>query len=510
VREQLILEWGISVQVNQQFYDGGGINAYTEPIGATITFGDSSLRWMSFVEDNDAFYPSNWIRVGNSEEASNHATTPNAQCVGTNWIYQPCHYDDFGLDQADQLYEQMLNGGIAPFKFVGKGPYGNPFGFPGENTSTPWYESNQSWFTSAGSVQNQVSLKDVHDVDIILTDDKSLWSNCPVIEINDNETQTEHGDHMLRPRQDASVDKNGLSVAEGGNAGEATAVNETGMGWFPGYAIDVNTGERLNMVFAENSWLLGDNGADMIWNPTNSYADNSGVPLFGGMHFVYVFGANTAGVDEAPIYDRGAWLRDMFKFGEDESDDEGDNNDYRNAWKTCFWVFEPMLADGQELLACDVKISARIKKPYDEREVNGENEGFPLYQFSFDSPSVVGDGDRLISVIDNINIVPNPYYAYSEYETGKRDNRVKVTNLPERCEVTIFNMQGALVRSYIKDDPLTSIDWDLKNHQGIPIAGGMYIIHVKIDVADENGSPVEYEKILKWYGVLRQTDLDNL
>jgi translation elongation factor EF-1beta len=71
-------------------------------------------------------------------------------------------------------------------------------------------------------------------------------------------------------------------------------------------------------------------------------------------------------------------------------------------------------------------------------------------------------------------------------------------------------MQGALVRAYVKDDPLTSIDWDLKNHQGIPIAGGMYIIHIVIEVPDENGNIVEHEKVLKWFGALRQPDLDNL
>ena len=103
-----------------------GVNAYTPPIGATITYADSSKRWMDFIEDSDLFYPSNWIRVGNSEEATNHITTPNAGCVADNWIYQPCHYDDFGLDASEQNYEKLLNGGIAPFKFVGKGPYGNP------------------------------------------------------------------------------------------------------------------------------------------------------------------------------------------------------------------------------------------------------------------------------------------------------------------------------------------------------------------------------------------------
>ena len=26
------------------------------------------------------------------------------------------------------------------------------------------------------------------------------------------------------------------------------------MGWFPGYAVDIETGERLNVIFSEDSW----------------------------------------------------------------------------------------------------------------------------------------------------------------------------------------------------------------------------------------------------------------
>lgn len=504
VREELILDWGLSVTIDQQYFVGGGAaNSYTEPIGATIEFADSSLQWLSFVQDNDAFYPSNWILVGTNDEGANHTETPNPDCVADNWIYQPCLYDDKGLDAENQYYETLLDGGIAPFKFVGYGAYGHPFGLPGENTSTPHYETNDSWFTTASSIQNQISLQELHDVDIILTNDKSKWSRVPVIEINDILEQTEHGNEVITPRGDASVDKNGLSVAEGGNPAEANLVSETGMGWFPGYAIDVNTGTRLNMAFSENSWLLGDNGDDMIWNPTSSYADNSGVPLFGGMHYVYVFGD----VYDGNAYDEGAWLREMLEY--DVSTSTRRSN-YGKAWKSCMWVMEPMLTAGQELLACDVKISARVNQPYVEKTVDNDNEGFPLYNFRFDNPSIAGVGSQIVSVIDNINVVPNPYYAYNQYETGKRDTRVKITNLPERCEVTIFNMQGALVRSYVKDDPLTSLDWDLNNHQGIPIAGGMYIIHIKMEIEGEDGSMQQHEKILKWFGVMRQPDLDNL
>jgi hypothetical protein len=133
-----------------------------------------------------------------------------------------------------------------------------------------------------------------------------------------------------------------------------------------------------------------------------------------------------------------------------------------------------------------------------------------MYQFTIDNATEKVRADRLEDVLDNINVVPNPYYGYSEYETSKLDNRIKIVNLPERCTVTIFNMQGALVRSFEKDDPLTSIDWDLKNFKSIPIAGGLYIIHVKVPVTQADGSIVEQERIIKWYGALRQPDLDNL
>ncbi|MBN4077686.1 hypothetical protein JYT25_00900 [bacterium AH-315-C20] len=165
-----------------------------------------------------------------------------------------------------------------------------------------------------------------------------------------------------------------------------------------------------------------------------------------------------------------------------------------------------------DLFETDVKISTRIKKPYEERVVTGgENDGFPLYKFSIAQPTLTAQGNYLASVLDKINIVPNPYYAYSAYETTKLDNRVKITNIPERCTITIFNMQGGLVRVFEKDDPLTSVDWDLKNHKGIPIAGGVYLIHIEVEIDTDNDGVMEtYEKVIKWYGALRETDLDNL
>lgn len=63
-------------------------------------------------------------------------------------------------------------------------------------------------------------------------------------------------------------------------------------------------------------------------------------------------------------------------------------------------------------------------------------------------------------------------------------------------------MNGILIRQFTKDDPdITYIDWDLKNEAGIPISGGLYLIHVQ--------APGVGERTIKWFGSLRPLDLNN-
>jgi hypothetical protein len=105
------------------------------------------------------------------------------------------------------------------------------------------------------------------------------------------------------------------------------------------------------------------------------------------------------------------------------------------------------------------------------------------------------------SALDLINVVPNPYYAFSGYETSRLDNRIKFINLPQTCTISIYSVSGTLVRKFRKDNDLTYLDWDLKNTTNIPIAGGVYICHVDV--------PGVGEKVIKWFGALRPIDLQN-
>jgi hypothetical protein len=178
----------------------------------------------------------------------------------------------------------------------------------------------------------------------------------------------------------------------------------------------------------------------------------------------------------------------------------------------------------------DVTIKIRVGKPYeryfstalDSLSDKNQNNFNPMYSFTTAGYEPVEySAEKNSSDLDLINVVPNPYYAYADgpgYERNQLDNRVKITNLPQKCVVTIYSINGTLIRQYSVDkagipnprgstsgidtETMTSIDWDLKNFAGIPIAGGLYLIHVK-----ENGGR-SGERVIKWFGAMRPIDLN--
>ena len=120
-------------------------------------------------------------------------------------------------------------------------------------------------------------MSNIASVDIVLTPDKTKWTRCPIIEMSP--------DSMLAQGRAEQYDlRNAPSVNVDGKAGVVSTdplynsdyISSFGMGWFPGYAINLETGERLNMMFGENSWLVADNGRDMIFNPSDKIFDASG------------------------------------------------------------------------------------------------------------------------------------------------------------------------------------------------------------------------------------------
>lgn len=95
-----------------------------------------------------------------------------------------------------------------------------------------------------------------------------------------------------------------------------------------------------------------------------------------------------------------------------------------------------------------------------------------------------------------INVFPNPYLGSSGRERFLRQTFVTFSNLPQKCKIRIFTLNGDLVRVIDRDNPNSPYeDWNLRNSANIPVASGMYLVHVETEFGN---------KILKLGVIMRQ------
>ncbi|MCX7955036.1 MAG: hypothetical protein N3A01_07600 [Bacteroidales bacterium] len=517
--EQIIAKWGISITIHQIWWPLKDTtlqyqNGYIE---SKIEYENPLNKWIEFIPDIDGCDFPNWIRAGKQ----------------TDQNQMNCADFQDNVKDKEGYFEKVVDGTWGPYSLVMQD--GKKLGNNDASIQTKGLQ-----FYRRISSQLSTDKKRLSSIMFVITKDKSKWTRCPVIEMADLDLQSsgwvagisEGGAKKYQLRRHKSVDKEGRedNIGDPNDPTKSNYISETGMGWFPGYAIDMETGERLNIAFGENSRYPHQNGRDMIWNPTSDYADATyyqtgglaGNLYLGGQHVIYVFGHNdrpsssATQVDSMPAYDEGRYLVRKLKQLETLS---GSTYEIRMAflWNNAMWVSIPMLSslikkpagttDPYWFIQGDVKIYISVANPYqvsspELRSANPFNNGFPAYYFSLkDVAPIKGDKETAKNALDLIRVVPNPYYGYSGYENSQLDYKVKITNLPQKCTISIFNVSGTLIRRFKKDSPLTYQDWDLKNEYGIPIASGVYIIHID--------APGIGEKIVKWFGVLRPIDLNN-
>lgn len=631
--EELFLDLGISVSIkNYNFaihqndldeYVVNSAGGYTyanlakygqvDFIDATVEY-SGDIQWLDFVADQEGDYPANWIHAG--QQSSGKWETNTVQ-EGAEDKYYQWRTEDMctimaaktlnkdeksrGFKDPEQQFEGVLDGTWAPY--VLSSPYDggpqakylvpdNVYYGQGEGSPQPAYFDFTAIAAQPYNPGYNQTLTNLYSVDVVLTPDQSKWTRAVVLEAgaatqaNDYKVIQEFNGQTYRnvrhePKNAPSVGKDGKPDNSG----------TTGFGWFPGYAINVETGERLNIMFAENSEDTLNNGNDMIFNPTNvyayyrnletgelildeetgkpismsittynsfrdSYGVNFGEPLNGGRHYIYVMnsagntcsmyyrnssrqrnyndnetvtsgqGGTFVGTDgvsypyfECGAYDEGKWIMEKFKtFTSNES--YGSNERKRakmQLFNNVMWTSIPMPATLQEdkWLSSDVTFKLRVTRPYlryssrwysdpSQSPNASQNSGYPMYQFTTKNlvPTAVTESKEAIqNVLDEINIVPNPYYGFSQYESTALENYVRIVNLPANCTISIYTVSGTLIRTITKGDANTTyVQWDLKNHANIPIAGGVYIIHVK--------APGIGERTLKFFCAMRPTDLN--
>lgn len=510
LNEQLIRDLGISVYIGQSPESGDRNLDDLGTIGYTLEYEDpGDANWLTFITDDLGGIPmSNFIQTEIPEYP--------------NYVYDP-----------DRVYSTFAP--WYPFFLVDSDP-GEPAENPaGWNISPGWIDP------SGGAIQNPQfggGLYNLNNVDIILTPDTSKWSRCVVVETASiyytNAAapgiglETEGDKRMLQSRSELNVGKydadgDGFPDPDGSTLTVGTSNYTTGMGWFPGYAVDVETGQRLNIFFGENSVYSGfvqeglsltSASHDMLFNPTNQLFLGSTGQLtqlefyLGGQHFMYV---------TRQPYDGCAALRNTL----DRTGVQKARSLAQITW-AAMPILDPAVASmnslNEGLIPNEVTMKLRVQNPYQLAVGTGDFEGYPTYRLEFEG--VTGtekQGEELVEALKEVNVVPNPYLAYSEYETSSFANTIKITNLPAQCVVTIYSLDGRFIRQYNRNEtefpndptrPLATnqiypdLEWNLKNYAGIPISSGVYLIHVN--------APGLGERVIKWFGVSRQFDPSGL
>ncbi|RYZ56482.1 MAG: hypothetical protein EOP49_00250 [Sphingobacteriales bacterium] len=469
LNEQILEQYGISLSIRQALRPGDDQKVQNGYITSDVNFANPAMAWLGGVPDAEQRSPLNWIRSGNNNDPADPAEGVL------------CNYSDNKYDTTGQFYENMLAN--STFTRATWAPYalGSLDRDPACGFGTVF----------AGTAR---ALYDLQSVDVVFTNDKSKWSRAVVLEMNDEAslTQGRTAKFKLRSHKSWNMDLDG-----NGNPIYSTVANDTGFSYFPGYAINQETGERLNIVFSEDSYQANNNGTDMIWNPTGTIVDDFGNYVFGGKHYVYISKTKYDGCDSIAKL-----MQAVSTFSQ------------QAAYRSFIWTGMPTIAPGFSLLPLrdgliptDTRLRFRVTRPYGQYAPAGvavTNNGFPKYSFNTANIAPVayneaGNTDAN-PYLDRIHAVPNPYYAYNEYESNRLDTRVRIVGLPAKATISVYSLDGSLIRRLTKDNVAEAfIDWDVRNAKGLPIASGMYLIHV-----DAEGLG---EKIIRWFGAMRPVDI---
>lgn len=498
VNEQIIEKYGISIQINQVKAPGLEPALGNGYLTSDVTFANSAKSWLWGVQDQADSSFANWLRSGNNQQY----TKP------LNATLNPCNFNDYSKLDINSNYQNLLSN-FSPTKSTW-GPYALAAAYTSLHSGTGTQCGFQIAYTSV-QTQDLARFRLLPDVDLVFTSDKSKWTRCAVIEQQEDPALAEG--YTGKPLSKFYIRQHrgwNLDIVGNNTPVYSEVDSELGLSWFPGYAVDQNTGQRLNIVFGEDSYLSGDNGNDMIWNPSsgqssylNGFNPYDGSIIFGGKHVVYVLGSK---YDSAKAFTKNV--------------KSGLANNLRTAYSQVRWVgiplvnpTVPLLSLSEGLIPTETKLRFRVKRPYAAyaavdttavtpvAPVTGK-ASTPYYTFSTrdQAPTALSDTSDRNKLLNRIFVVPNPYYGYSGYENNRFSTKVRIINLPAKVTVYIYSLDGSLVRTLTKNDPNTSyLDWDIRNTVGLPIASGMYMMHVKAEGIGET--------VLRWFGATRPIDV---
>jgi hypothetical protein len=116
-----------------------------------------------------------------------------------------------------------------------------------------------------------------------------------------------------------------------------------------------------------------------------------------------------------------------------------------------------------------------------------------LDAFTFTTTGARVDARAVASELDRVKVVPNPYLISSlyEFEYGAQRREpirvLKFNNLPSRCTIHIFTLDGDKVQTIEHNSDNGTENWNMRGAGGREIAPGVYLYLVKTDTAEKIG-----------------------
>jgi len=97
------------------------------------------------------------------------------------------------------------------------------------------------------------------------------------------------------------------------------------------------------------------------------------------------------------------------------------------------------------------------------------------------------------STLDNVKVVPNPYYGSASWEPQYTEymNKIAFTNLPANCRITIYTISGDMVYETEFRSATGTFFWNLRSRADIEVASGLYLY--KVEQYDENNELVDWK-----------------
>ena len=248
----------------------------------------------------------------------------------------------------------------------------------------------------------------------------------------------------------------------------------------PFTAWDIENNRQLSVGFLENNeYGVGEDGeptgigaVDGKWRATAF--------VTGGREFLFIFGSNYSATPES-------------KYQVNMNSD--DQTDLMYVLLPVDIVYDDWEAEWPNDPGADVTATLKIKS------FHGNLPGTVYTYKAPDGPSYADSTAK--ANVNDITVFPNPYYGNQVFEKNKFNKFVTFSRLPRKATIKIYSLAGEFIRVIEKNDDTQFITWDLKNHNKLAVASGMYIAHIDMPELGE-------QKILKLAIIMENQLLDRI